>query len=228
MIDLEKMVQTSLRGMADSGKIVEIVDKHAEQLVNSVVRDALATYSDFGKSLSKALGDSLRVDVNSIGLPQYNALVLEIVRRQLGKSLEQSGRQQLEKNMEALLASEAPKEIKITKLIEDFKKWVVEDDKSRRGREITAFVEPTEYGSFWISLDPKGDQTRHMCRFRLLVNEDTGALATAWLSGVDTSKALFLGGLYGFERDLFQMWTVKTRIVIDAKEFDLYLPDEEF
>lgn len=219
MIDLEKLVQDSLKGMFESGKIVEIIDKHTEALVNGVVRDALSTYSEFGKQLSASLSEALKVDVGSIGLPEYNHIVLAIVRRKLEHAIEETGRKQIETDLAAMLSHPVPAEITLTKFIDDFKEWAREDrgiEEYEEG-EVTAFLDEKKYSSQWLYLSRNANTEMFRCDFGILIGED-GKMRAVHFHGKDSEKSLFLGRLHGFERTVFHMHVAKTRIIVDGHE----------
>lgn len=224
MIDLEKLVQDSLKGMFESGKFVEIIDKHTEALVNSAVRDALSTYSEFGKQLSASLAESLRVDVGGIGLPGYNQIVLNIIRQKLTHVLDTAGREKIESDLTELLATTAPAEIKLSKLVENFTEWARGDNGLEDWEEcdVTIHYEISEHGSHHLYLDPAENVQKYSCRFNLHMYKDGKILSTR-IAGKDTEKVILIGSLYGFERDLFHMHVAKTLVVFDETEFDNHI-----
>lgn len=225
MIDLEQLVQNALKEMAANGKIVEIIDKHTERLVNDVVSSVLARYSEFGKALSTTLTESLKIDVGNIGLAEYNQTVLTIIRRKLEHTLEEVGRKQLEEDLTEMLSHSVPAKITLEKFIDDFKEWAREDlgIEDYDDGDVTAFFDEKGHGSRWLYLDRRAGIERYRCDFAILLRDD-GSMATVMFHGKDSERILFLGRLRGFERDIFNMYVAKTRITFgDDDEIDTHI-----
>lgn len=228
MNTLQEMLNTSLSDIFESGEVKEIVDTHVEKLVCDVVRNATRPYLDFAKDIEQKLAAHLRVDFEQVDFPAYNHLVTQVVHHALRKTLQNDAAEQLAKDLEVMLAGEAPREISFSELVKQLKEWAREDCFEAEGETaVTALIEDARapHSLRWVSLDPLPGREIHQCRFQLLIRED-GTLAAAYLSGKDVEKGLFLGGLYGFERTIFQMYTAKTRLVIDTNEPDIYHPED--
>jgi hypothetical protein len=225
MKEFEDAILVAFRGMVSSGKLSQIIEKKVEETVDSVVDSALRTYSDFGKSLSQAVEGSLSIDKNKLALPGYNEIVLQIIKKKLEHAIETIGKERLEKDLENLLSAAAPKEIMVSDLVEQFKSWVREDlYRNDHDDRITYIEEKSQYGGGWIYLDPKAKREKYSCQFRLGYGSD-GEIFSATISGQDAGKKIFLGGLHGFERTLFQIYAAKTQVIIDTKEPDIYQPE---
>ncbi|MFO0958244.1 MAG: hypothetical protein U0800_12595 [Isosphaeraceae bacterium] len=223
MQELEDAVIAAFKGMVSSGKLNQIIEKKVGETVESVVDSALRSYSDFGKSLSAAVQESLCVDKEKLALPGYNEIVLQIVKKKLEHSIEVIGKERLEKDLENLLSGGVPREVTVSKLVEGFKAWVREESYGNDYDDrITYIEEKSQYGGGWIHLDSKS-QVREVCLpVPAWIWERWRNLQSATISGQDAGKKIFLGGLYGFERTLFQFYAVKTRIIIDTAEPDIY------
>lgn len=225
MNSLQEMMNASLASMFESGKAKEIVDGYVEKMVRDAVSSATRPYSEFGKALEAKLTEHLQVDFEKIDFPAYNHLVTQVVQRALRHTLMDDAAKKLEADIAEMLAGETPKEITFSKLVEQLKEWAREDCYEAEGKyAVTASIDELKYGSRFIYLDPLPDKEQYNCRFRLMIKED-GTLSAAWMEGKDVGKGLFLGGLYGFERTIFQMYTVKTRLIIDTEEPDIYQPE---
>ena len=226
MKELEDAVITAFKGMVASGKLTQIINKKVGETVESVVDSALRPYSDFGKTLSTAVQDMLCIDKDKLALPGYNEIVLQIVKKKLDQGIEVIGKERLEKDMENLLSGAVPKDITLTKLVEDFKAWVREESHgSGYDSHITCIEEKSKYGGGWIYLDPKAEREKYACQFRLGYSSDREIFSVT-ISGQDVGKKIFLGGLHGFERTLFRFYASRTLIIIDTDEPDIYQPED--
>jgi hypothetical protein len=227
MKELEDSVIAAFRGIVSSGKLNHIIEEKVGETVKGVIDSALRSYSDFGKALSKAVEESLSIDKDRLALPGYNEIVLQIVKNKLEHGIQQIGKERLEKDMENLLSGGIPKEVPVSKLVDEFKAWVREESyRNDHDDRITYIAEKSEYGGGWIYLDAKQDRKKYDCRFRLAYSSE-GEIYSTTISGKDADKNLFLGGLSGFERTLFRCYAAKTRIVLDTDEPDIYQPEGE-
>lgn len=229
-MDLAEMVSDAVKDVVSSGKLKEMVEKNIESAIAATVRDSLSTYGDFGKKIKAYLDEAFSIDLKDLGMEGYNLVVLAVIKEKLDKAVETVGREKIKKEMEKLLGSKAPKTIKLSKLMERFKRFAKADYRSDGCRdEVTIIVDPVEYGSRWINLDPEAKKAKYQCRFRMLINED-GCMALWQTSGIDHKNLVFAGPVYGFEKDLFHLYAAGTLIEVDQTEFDCGLTrydDEE-
>jgi hypothetical protein len=215
MKQFEDVVLQSIRHLSESGKLETMIQTKIEKTVEDIVENALRSYSEFGRNLEKAIQETLKVDLSQLGLPGYNNIVLGIVQRKLGALIETMGAQQLEKDLENLLGTSAPEVIKLSELVEKFKEWVRSDNEACDDA-VTAILEKSQYRSYWLYLDKDSNTTKYSCAIQLGIGED-GKLFSVTLRGTDVKKDLFMGNLYGFERDMFFMHAAKTRVIVDTE-----------
>lgn len=225
MNNLQEMLNASLASMFESGKAQEIVDAHVERMLKDAVANVTRSYSEFGKTLEAKLVEHLKVDFEKIDFPAYNHLVTQVVQRALRHTLQEDAAKKLEADIREMLAGEIPAEITLSQLVGELKQWAREDCYEARGKHaVTALVGEFKYGSRYVYLDPLPDKENYQCSFHLLIDE-AGTLRSARLEGKNVEKGLFLGGLYGFEKTIFRLYTAKTRLIIDTDEPDVYQPE---
>lgn len=218
--ELEAAVTSAFRNMVDSGAIQAIIEKKLSETVDSILSDSLRSYSEFGKKLRASVESALNVDLSDLGLPGYNEMVLEVVRRKISERLFITGKEKIERDMEELLGSSAPAEITLSKLVEDFIDFVKEDTREEYGR-VTVIVDPlSKHGYRHIYFDNDGDKEKYSCRHRIMLDNE-GVPFSVRIDGLEVGKALFSGRMTGFEKTLFQMYATKAKIIVDDEEPDL-------
>lgn len=222
MFDLEKAVTDACRSFVEGGKLSAMVESHVGKMLDEILRDALRSYGDIGKQISEAVKKSLAIDTGQLGLSSYNATVLAIVKQRLDAAVHKVGTEKLAADMDALLGTNAPAEIKLSELICEFKKWAADETSDDR---CTIIVDEQRYGSRWLNLDPSRGKEKYQCRFSILMPDDGNALVSR-IDGADPSKSLMLGVLYGFAKRLFQIYAAGTRVIVDETDFDNYLERE--
>lgn len=174
---LQQTVNDAIKGLTDTGMLKDIITGEVEKAVSRAVCEVFRPYSPLSKQIEAAASAALAFDVERLGLPSYNEMVLTIIRTRMAAAIEKIGTAQLDEQMAELLASEAPETLKLSELVHQFKEWAHED-KGTSG--VTIIVEePSTYGSRWIYFDPKARKEKYTCGIRLLVRDD-GKLGGAW------------------------------------------------
>lgn len=226
MNNLQEMLNASLASMFENGKAQEIVEAHVERMLKEAVANVTRSYSEFGETLEAKLVEHLKVDFEKIDFPAYNHLVTQVVQRALRHTLQEDAAAKLEADIREMLAGEIPAEITLSQLVGELKDWAREDCYEAQGKHaVTAIVGGLiKHGYRSIYLDPMPKKQAYECRFNLLL-DDGGTLRSARVEGRGLEKGLFLGGLYGFEKTIFRLYTAKTRLIIDTEEPDVLQPE---
>lgn len=222
MDDLKSAVSTAFANVVTSGAIEQAIEKQLADTIGSLIKAELREYSDFGKAIKERVQQAVCVNLDRMDLPSYNDLILQIIRRQVDGIMQSEAAAQLESNMAKLL-EQAPTEITMEKLIEDFIEANKED---KEGQDFTLLIE-RKYGATYISLDEEPNKREYDCDFQISVDKD-GKVYSLMLGAKDASKTLFMGPFYGFERALFQMYAARTKLILaadaEADDFDTTFP----
>ena len=224
MDPLKQAVAAAFDKIVASGIIEQTIEKKLTETIVDAVGSHLRSYSDFGQAIQKQVQQAIGVDLERADLPSYNDFVLKVIRTQLDSAMTDTAAKQLQENMAKLLVK-APAEITLQKLVDDFIEAYKED---HEGREFTLHIEHESYGFKYVCLDVDPDKGRYSCDFRISIDKE-GHVYNLQLGGKDVSKTLFVGPIYGFERDVFQLYAAKTKIVIDddaePRDFDTSFPE---
>jgi hypothetical protein len=226
MIDLSEAIFEAANKLIASGKIEAAIEKQLEETVGRIIEEHLRSYSDFGKALAGHIKAAIGVNLEGVTIPEYNTMIADIVARRVDALLRKEGREALDATLSEILKP-APAEMKLSELIETFKLWVVQqyDYEPKEDGQITVIVEgkPGKYDSRWIYFDRKSNTEKYKCEFSFLVSWDS-TVSYIRMRGHNTKDDIFIGGYYGFERDLFRLHAAKTKLVID--EYDTCLPEQ--
>lgn len=228
MTDINEAVVNSLNAIVASGKIEAIISQKLEKTIESILDDTLKSWSDFGKSLQTKVKESLQINLDKVDLPSYNDLVLKIIKKQVDAQIENAMLTNIEENMKGLF-SLPPKEIKLSKLIEDFIEYSDEFDRDR-SEKISLHIEPSSYGSKWIYIDPKGGKEKYRCKIHFGVSDKDNKIFGLRVDGEDFGKKLFIGSMSQLERDIFQLYAAGSTLIIDGEsedDFETHYPSAE-
>ncbi|WP_070106462.1 hypothetical protein [Burkholderia plantarii] len=223
--DLSSAVAGAFSKIVADGVIERAIEDKLTKTITSIIDDELRSYSDFGKQLGEQVKAALQVDLSRLGLPSYNDFIMKVVRAKVSAITQSAIAQQVEKQLETLLAP-APAEITLSALVEQF----IKGNDDRYGcscdapDRITLHVQDTDYGSHWIALDKDEGKSEYGCEIRFGVRED-GRMFCLTLGKQKVDETLFLDP-YGFERSILQMHLAGTKVVIDrdVDEIDTNYP----
>ena len=210
MEDLKTAVSTAFANVVASGAIEQAIEKQLASTIGDLIKHELREYSDFGKAIKERVQQAVCVNLGQMDLPSYNDLILQIIRRQVDGIMQSEAAQQLESNMTKLL-EQAPAEITLQKLIEEF---IEANKENKEGQDFTLLIE-RKWGSTYICLDEDAGKSEYSCDFRLAIDKD-GKVYSLILGAKDVAKTLFMGPFYGFERTLFQLYTAKSKVIVPA------------
>jgi hypothetical protein len=227
MEQLNTAVTAALTEMTASGTIEKLITERVEKTVETAISDALRSYSDFGKQVDAAVKKSLAINTDELDIPQYNQFILSVLQTKIDEQLNIVGKEKIERDMEELLSGAAPKEVKLSKLIEDFKEFVRKDNADEYDENITVYIRISKglcSGYTHIYLDPDSGKDRWACRYQLDVNPE-GKVYGMQLDGKDVKNTLFLGTLRGFNKAIFHIYAAGSKVIIDPDAVDEWQPE---
>jgi len=223
-MDLNKLVNESLAKIEQEGFVQVTVEKQLKKTIESIVDDLFRSYSEFGKNLKKEVESHLSVDLEKLNIAGYNVMVLNAVQEELDKLVHTQGIEKIKCSLTELLG-EVPKEYKLSELIEEFKEDVLSDDSDYSGREISFHVK-REYGSIYISFDRDDDKSEYRCQYRIWAEKD-GSITTIKINDKEFNNKVIMGGLWGFDKTLFKIYSTGTKIIIDDGDVDIQFEECE-
>lgn len=207
--DFSRLVSDAVAAKMTGEFVEEAVNKRVDDLVKSAVDSALRSYSDTGRLIEEKVKESLKV--GDLNLPSYGETVTKILKRQIESSVSELVAGRLSKDMEDLL-SLAPKEIKLSKIVEK----MVEESYEEYGECVTCIVEHTEYSSTWVYLDENAETDKYRCEIQALLRDD-GSIGTASFRNKDLKPNNTIGSLYGLPQLFRAYYACGTKIIIDEE-----------
>lgn len=88
MLNIEQIAIDAVKNTLNSDKLKEGLEKRIEETITSELKDFFCSYSDFGKAFEQALKDQLKLDINNLGLPEYNHFITTTIRERFDKHME--------------------------------------------------------------------------------------------------------------------------------------------
>ena len=108
----ESVVQEYLKSDLFTAKIQENVDKCIASEIHSMF-----SYGDLNKQIREVLKEKLILDFSKIEFPEYNRMIIKMVKGQVVNVLKEQSQDVLVKNLEEMLTP-APKEITVQEIVD--------------------------------------------------------------------------------------------------------------
>lgn len=211
MTDQENLGELISRAVAErmsSDFVQKIVLERVDKLITDAVDSALRSYSDTGKTVTKAVEEALKV--NKLDLPSYGSTVAAMLKVQIEARVSELVSGRLAADMEEILGL-APKEVRLSALVAE----MVENSSREYGECVSCIVETTEYDSAWVYLDEQEPNlTRRDCDITLLVSKD-GKISSATIGGKSLKDTTSFGRNYGIGQKLRALYACGSKIILD-------------
>ena len=225
MTDISSAVAKAMENIVASGHIEKTIEAALSRTISESIDQHTRSYSEFGKAISEKVKAAIGVDLDKIELPEYHAIMLEMISRKLDECIKIDAAKGFKELMDKTFEP-APAEMKFSALVDDFKEWCSEhyDYSERVGEDVTILVEtPWTYSkSRWVYMDKETGKDKYSCEFSFMIAED-GRVSAIRTRGKNPKEDLFIGGYYGFERALFRLHVGATKIVMD--DYETSMPD---
>jgi len=118
MKELNQIVTTKLSTMIDNGSIEKMIEDQLEKLMQSTIESMMESYSDFGRTLTKAVENSIGTSLNYVTFPEYNHFVAQLVQEKYGQALDKHAATLLEKLLEKEL-NPVPEALNAQKMLDE-------------------------------------------------------------------------------------------------------------
>lgn len=225
-INLENTVAAALEKALSAEVVRTKVEEALDKVVDSAIKDAFSPYGDFAKVVKQSIAGLVPHSVDIEGAANFNHGIKQAITTRLKRVNDERISQAISPMLDELLEP-MPAEITLSELIKQaMVHW--SDDYHRHGADRPYIhVEETTgivAGYHHIHLDPDGNKqheygfSRYNAAIQIDVN-DNGEVYGLKVSGDEAHKRIFAGPFFGFERMLFNLYTCKTRLVVDAIDF---------
>ncbi|KZL25653.1 hypothetical protein [Pseudovibrio sp. Ad37] len=218
---LEEAIKKTIAEKLSSQTMMKIIEETLDKTVKDAIESALRSYSEAGKAITAAVESALKVD-SDLGLPSYNETILRLLRPMVEKHVNKTGQDKLKEEMENLFAS-APDEIRLSKLIEEFKEGELHKEEWESG-EISLHVEESDYGYTHIHFDKEENQDKYRCDYQIDIDKDGkvyAAQAGRYQGKLDKETPILFGRGYGFQKLLLNLYANGSKLIIDEDHCEL-------
>ena len=117
MKELHQVVSEKLTEMITSGAVEEIIAKNLTKTIEESVKEALRSYGNFGKVVSKKIEEAIMMSAPDINLPLYNTLIAEHINATFSRVMNETALSQFDA-MIADILKPVPKESKFSTVMD--------------------------------------------------------------------------------------------------------------
>lgn len=227
MIDLNKIVNDTLKDMEKEGFVEKVVKETLEKTIQSIVEDVFRSYGDFGKKLKKHIESNLNVNLDRLGLDGYNGLVLSAVKEKLDAAVTVQGVEKIKEGMDKILSDVKP-EYTLSEIIEQAKRnsyrdleYYYEDDK------LYMIIEKGTCNYTYIYIHTEEDEPDSKYDYEYIISLDSNNKPySIRFNGEEINPKNIMGGLFKLDALLFKIYstgaTIKLDQGYDIEDYDLY------
>ncbi|MEK3974716.1 hypothetical protein [Psychrobacillus sp. FSL K6-1267] len=236
-MDLNKMVIASLAKLESEGKVQDIVEKHVSSTVESIVKDAFGSWSDFSKSLKEQVESQLAINLKELNFTTYNATILSAVKEKLNDQIASEGVARINESLEELL-SVTKDEYKLSELVKELANDIDTDELGYDDyHEMSMHIDNSFSLAKIIYLDSESGKDKYDCKYGFWVEKDTGKIKNIEIKeGRFSNKRdirefdarAIMRGFHGLEETLFKMYARGAKLIIDEDDVELEISNPDY
>lgn len=211
--ELQKFILAEVFRQSSTPEIHKLIETKVSEAMKSAIDIAFRSYGDIGKQIEKVVANSLQLS-DRMDMPTYGTMVMALLRERLDAQVHELVANKLDAEMTEIL-SIAPRELKLSDLVEQVVKKAEEDSRDRYGSHITCVIEKNEkYDWYEIGLDVEENCSRRDCEIQITVSQD-GAVLSARIDGKDPKTTLRMGPMWDYQKMIFGAYCCGSKIILD-------------
>ncbi|MBG9882818.1 hypothetical protein KY998_10810 [Bacillus paralicheniformis] len=224
-MNLNQMVNESLKNIEEEGFVQATVEKKMKQTMESIIDDIFSSWSNFGKNLKEHIQQELKVNLDELKLEAYNHMILNVVKEKMDEAIHVQGTEKIKKQLDYLL-SDTKTEYKLSEIIERMKDKAMEwDSDEYYDRQISLHVEKASVLSF-VYFDKEEYKEKYECQYKLSIDNE-GRLNSCRIDDKEFDNKVIMGGLHGVDELLFKIYTTGAKVLLDENDISVYFPSED-
>ena len=222
MVDLEKMVIDAFDKIKAEGFIETKIQEAVKKTIASILEDVLGHWSPFMKTLKEKISQELNINLAQISLVEYNQIITNIIKAQLDGVLVEDAKKRFEEEMKKTLAPIKNK-WKLSEIIKecvDF--WFEDNEEEYQGNEISFYCSKESSDLWFVYFDKESDKSEYQCAYRITISN--GRIRSIRIDDRDASKMFMVGDIFNEDRFLFQLYSQKVEVEVDADYVETSFP----
>lgn len=221
-MDLVKLITQKVEEIAESGKLAEIVEKHATEAIDDIVKYSFRWSGEAKKSIEKALKDKLAIKAENLSLDNYQKIMSDLVAERVNNTNIENLKNQLNEAVDSVTKPIEKRSWKLSEIIEKF--IDLEIDKSIDGDmeedsgECTLSVSKSSGSFYHVYFSKEEDKEYYHCENEIGIHE--GRLFTATIDNLPYSP-FNTSIMSPFQKFIFQLYCNNVEIINDEEKCDL-------
>lgn len=230
-IDIEGMAAAALASALEPERVAAVLEKHMIEAVDSGIKEQFGYRSEFTKLLNAELARAMPTNVEDLG--RFSDLVVKTVTEVVNAHQAEFVKKAVADRLNSMLRP-LPETMKLSEVVQQIVATFDEHDRDGSSAPTVIFERSDTVGGYAeLRIDPRGDRSRHGCRFRARlhpVDDDNHGLVVCWALEIDDEKLenkRFIGPTFNAEALLLNLYTGQVKIEIDETDFsEVYYPSE--
>lgn len=207
-------------------KVPEIIEKNAEKAIKDIIEDMFRWDSDIKKQIKTKISESLNINLIKFDLIDYNALIAEIINKNL---VEQVNLEPIQQMISETIGFIDKTEITLQEIANLVIEGAKEDSRDDEG-EITFIVEESDYSWINIYADFEADKEPRNCDIRFVIYRDKeGNFKNMGCFGIQDTWSnnkkitpFNISNLSGVEQKIFRIYSSQVKITRLDASIDTY------
>ncbi|EDP60820.1 hypothetical protein [Vibrio sp. AND4] len=235
MLNIEQIATNAVKNTLASSELQEAIEKKIESTITSQLTDFFRCYSDFGKAFEGALKEQLKLDMNNLGITEYNHYITTTIRERFNKHMEGPAINQIDSLINEICPT-AGETVQFDDLITKLKDGITDYQSDHSGRFAICFKRKDyswDSDHIHIGFDEEAESSAVFCSGDKLFDDCKSSIKierkTRKVVGFDIgyqgndSKAKVSTYRHDFESFLFRMYA--TGSVIDFGDINEQVMD---
>lgn len=216
-MNLEQAFMQAFQELKEEGYVEQVIKEQIKKTVATVIQDCFGSWSKLSKALTKEIQENIHINLSSLDIPTYNQVVFNAIKEELERSVYNEGAKRIQEQIQQMLGT-AKEEYKLSEVVDRLveAELDLEELDFDEYREITVIVQ-NKWGNTFVYLDPEEGKEWYRCKYSITLDENNEVQRVS-IGDTSFDNKLIMGGLYGLEKLLFQMWTRRAKLVIDEYE----------
>jgi hypothetical protein len=229
MTDIKKMMVLAFEEIGSKGVIKEVFEKKIRETIERIIGDLFSSYSEFGKSLEKKLGEKIAINLEEIDIPMYNVMIENYIRDQTTAVMNEQHKKLIDERLSKILAEEVKREWKLSEIVSEVVEKNAESAQENGWDQVSLHIEKCSSLTF-IRIDPEPNKEKYQCCIDICIDNKNGSINSAEVGEYNTknfTKDKFLVRLHNVELLIFRLYSQGCKIIIDEGECEdaSYYPD---
>ncbi|CAN7300630.1 hypothetical protein LJR231_001527 [Phyllobacterium sp. LjRoot231] len=226
---LAEFIIAEVHRQTSEDKLRAHVEKKIGEAIEGAVNDAFRSYGSVNKQIEQVVQKALDIGQYKLDVPAYGNMVMALLRAKMDETLSGLINAKISEEMAEIL-SIAPKELKLSQVVETMVKYVEENSAGRYGASVTCLVEEAYpdssvlQGYLKVYLDEEERVQPKACAVQITVTPE-GKFSSLTIEGMDAKTSIKLGPWRSWQKLIFAAYCSGSTFIVDEDHVSTNIGD---